>query len=291
MTLVARARSTDRRYYGVAEGLVTDVYDPLKEGRVKVKFPWFDENMESEWCRVAQIYAGNGYGAFFIPEVGDEVLVSFVHGDMRLPVILGGLYNGKDKPPSQRAQDKDEKLVRTKGKHEILMDDSNGKQRVRIKTTAGHSADLSDHDKKIELKSTGGHTATLDDQGKKIELKTTNGHTVTLDDQGRKLQVKSVGGNQITLDDSGLKITVQTAGGQSITMDASGIKLTATMVSISATSISLGGDSATHPLVLGDLLMSAYNAHTHNCTALGAPTGPPLSPMTPAQLSTTSKTS
>lgn len=272
MTLLARARSTDRRYYGVAEGIVTDVNDPKKEGRVKVKFPWFDEQMETEWCRVAQFYAGNDYGAFFIPETGDEVLIAFVHGDMRLPIILGGLYNGQDKPPSARSAEKDQKLIRTKGKHEILLDDSNGKQRVRIKTNGGHSADLTDQDRKIEIKST-------------------QGHSVTLDDQGQKIAVKTSSGNQVTLDDGGTKITIQTSGGQSIVLESGSIKLTATSVVVSATSVKLGGDAASQSLVLGEALMAAYNAHTHNCTAVGAPTGPPLSPMTQAVLSTTSKTS
>ena len=57
---------------------------------------------ESDWCRVVQPYAGNGYGAVFVPEKGDEVLVAFVHGDMRFPIVIGGLYNGKDKPPTAR---------------------------------------------------------------------------------------------------------------------------------------------------------------------------------------------
>ena len=51
--------------------------------------------------RRASSYAGNGYGSFFVPEVGDEVLVAFVQGDMRYPIILGGLYNGEDKPPTR----------------------------------------------------------------------------------------------------------------------------------------------------------------------------------------------
>ena len=96
----SRTRTTDKRYYGIAEGIVTDVNDPQKEGRIKVKFPWFDDQMESEWCRVRQYFAGDGHGAFFIPEVDAEVLVAFVHGDMRLPIIIGGLYNGVDKPPA-----------------------------------------------------------------------------------------------------------------------------------------------------------------------------------------------
>ena len=87
-----RSRSTDRRYYGVVEALVTNVIDdPEQECRVTLRFPFFDgATAESDWCRVVQPYAGNGYGAVFVPEVGDEVLVAFVHGDMRFPIVLGG---------------------------------------------------------------------------------------------------------------------------------------------------------------------------------------------------------
>lgn len=157
MNAVPRSRSTDQRYYGVAEALVTDVNDPQKLGRVKLKFPWFDPNMESEWCRVRQFYAGNDYGAFFIPEVGDEVLVSFIHGDMRLPIILGGLYNGKDKPPSHRANDKDEKMIRTKGGHQIILDDTQGSEKISIVDAKGNnSIVINTVDNSITIKSSQG---------------------------------------------------------------------------------------------------------------------------------------
>ena len=128
----ASSTETDRRFYGVYEGLVTDLTDPEKEGRVKLKFPWFDDQMETEWCRVRQAYAGNGYGVFFVPEVGDEVLVAFIQGDMRFPVIMGGLYNGKDKPPTHRDASKDEKVIRTKAGHQITLDDSKGAEKITI---------------------------------------------------------------------------------------------------------------------------------------------------------------
>jgi uncharacterized protein involved in type VI secretion and phage assembly len=96
MTAYARSRSTDKRFYGVAEALVTDVRN---DGQVKVTYPWFDDHMESEWARVVQFFAGPGHGAFFIPRINSEVLVAFIHGDMRFPVVLGGLFNGKDLPP------------------------------------------------------------------------------------------------------------------------------------------------------------------------------------------------
>lgn len=163
MSNTPRSRSTDQRYYGVAEGLVTDVDDPQQLGRVKLKFPWFDPEMESEWCRVRQFYAGNDYGAFFIPEVGDEVLVAFIHGDMRLPIILGGLYNGKDKPPSFRqGTTKDEKLIRTKGNNEILMVDSSGDKRIRIKTEAGQTIELEDPGNKITIKTATGQSVIIE---------------------------------------------------------------------------------------------------------------------------------
>ncbi len=96
MSNQSRTRTTDKRFYGVAEALVTDVRN---DGMVKVNFPWFNEEMVSEWCRVMQFFAGPDHGSFFIPKIGSEVLVSFIHGDMRLPVVLGGLFNGEDHPP------------------------------------------------------------------------------------------------------------------------------------------------------------------------------------------------
>lgn len=137
-----RSRSTDRRYYGVAEALVVEVEDPQGEGRVKVRFPWFDDRTVSAWCRVRQLYAGGGYGTFFIPEVGDEVLVAFVHGDLRLPIVLGGLYNGQDRPPVQRDASNDPKLIRTRGGHQVLLDDSRGKRKVEITDAAGNVVTL-----------------------------------------------------------------------------------------------------------------------------------------------------
>lgn len=85
---------------GVVVGLVTNAKDPNTECRVKVKFPWLDDTYESDWARVAQISAGNGYGAVMVPEVGDEVLVAFEQGDFRRPYVLAGLYNGVDKAPA-----------------------------------------------------------------------------------------------------------------------------------------------------------------------------------------------
>ena len=84
---------------GVVPGLVTNIDDPEQLGRVKVSFPWLGENAESHWLRVSSPGGGPKRGMLFLPEVGDEVLVGFAHGDPRTGFVLGGLHNGKDEPP------------------------------------------------------------------------------------------------------------------------------------------------------------------------------------------------
>ena len=140
-----RSRSTDHRFYGVVEAVVAKVTgDPGHECRVKLTFHFDGGKNESDWCRVVQPYAGNGYGAVFVPEKGDEVLVAFRHGDMRYPFVLGGLYNGTDKPPTDRTASRDQKLIRTKHGHRVLLDDSPGQEAIRVTTAGGRELILND---------------------------------------------------------------------------------------------------------------------------------------------------
>lgn len=89
---------------GVVVGLVTQVEDPEGRGRVKVHFPWLGENHETDWIRIAAGMAGDGRGAFFMPEIEDEVLVAFEHGDARFPYVVGFLWNGEDDPPADHVR-------------------------------------------------------------------------------------------------------------------------------------------------------------------------------------------
>ena len=170
-TVSSLQRSTDRRFFGVVEAIVVDVNDPAKEERVKVQFPWFDDNFTSEWSRVRQFYAGNGYGAFWIPEPQDEVLVAFIHGDMRQPIVLGGLYNGQDKPPTSRDKTKNEKLIRTLKGHQILFDDSDGKEKIVIvDSKQKNRIEIDTEANSITVKSDGGKIILEADE---IEMKAT----------------------------------------------------------------------------------------------------------------------
>ncbi|MGH9269111.1 MAG: VgrG-related protein, partial [Acidimicrobiales bacterium] len=83
---------------GLVIGIVDDNNDPDNLGRVKLQFPWLNDDYVSDWARVVQLGAGPESGAAFIPEVRDEVLVGFQFGDLRCPFVVGQLYNGTDKP-------------------------------------------------------------------------------------------------------------------------------------------------------------------------------------------------
>jgi phage baseplate assembly protein gpV len=166
------------RWPGVVSAIVTNTDDPQKWGRVKVKFPWMADDAESDWARVVGSGAGANAGFCSIPAVNDEVVVAFRHGDFGQPVVLGGLWNGKDALPKQVA------------------DVASGEQ-PQVRT----------------WQSPKGHQITLYDNGdNKLEIKTAGGHQVLLDDAGTKIMVKSSGGLTVTLDDGGQKITVESGG-------------------------------------------------------------------------------
>jgi uncharacterized protein involved in type VI secretion and phage assembly len=83
---------------GVVTAIVTDVKDPQRQLRVKVRFPWLSDTYGSDWIRTVQLGAGKDRGSMILPEVNDEVLVAFEHGDVRRPYVIGCLHNGVDTP-------------------------------------------------------------------------------------------------------------------------------------------------------------------------------------------------
>ena len=85
---------------GLTIGIVTNNKDPDGIGRVRVKFPALSDSEESWWARVASPGGGSNAGLMFMPQIDDEVLVGFEHGDLRRPFVLGGLWGTKAKPPS-----------------------------------------------------------------------------------------------------------------------------------------------------------------------------------------------
>jgi uncharacterized protein involved in type VI secretion and phage assembly len=137
----ARQRSSDEgggRFTGVVNAIVTNNNDPDSLGRVKVKFPWMSDSDESPWARIAAPMAGSGRGAYFLPEVDDEVLVAFFQGDPRFPYVIGALWSSKDPPPADNSNGKNTvRVIKSPRGHQVRFDDESGKELVEIIDASG----------------------------------------------------------------------------------------------------------------------------------------------------------
>ncbi|MCA1750811.1 MAG: type VI secretion system Vgr family protein [Cryomorphaceae bacterium] len=102
---------------------VSDNKDPKKWGRVRVKFDWSGD-VESPWIRMASMHAGDTRGMYFVPEVGDDVMVGFEGGCPENPYVIGSLYNGEYNFSGSYDSDNNLKSIKTKSGNEILFDDT-----------------------------------------------------------------------------------------------------------------------------------------------------------------------
>lgn len=185
-------QSPVEKWGGVVPAIVTDTDDPNQWARVKVKFPWMTDDAESDWARVVSPGAGTESGFCLVPEVGDEVIVAFEHGDINHPYVLGGVWNGNEAIPGP---------VSGAGSGEVPL--------VRSwRSTNGNEISIYDNaDKKIEILTAEGHRLVFDDTNKLVELTTSGGHKILLDDQAKKIEITDASGNSTTMEASGVKIS------------------------------------------------------------------------------------
>lgn len=131
------------RVYGVLPGEVVDVADPEGMGRILVNFHTLASEENSYWARIATLYSGNDRGILFRPEVGDEVLCTFEHGDIQYPYVLGGLWNGQETPPDSDSEN-NKKMIVTRSGHKITFDDAPLSEKIEIESKSGQKIVLDD---------------------------------------------------------------------------------------------------------------------------------------------------
>lgn len=137
--------------------------DPDDEYRVQVQLPLLRTGQVGLWARLGSFYASNSFGAEFYPEVGDEVVVAFMNGDPRFPVILGSLYSKKNPPPTPPDTANNQKSIVTRSK-------------LRI--------DFFEEPPAVEISTPGKQSVRLDDKNKTVTVKDMNGNTITMADSG-----------------------------------------------------------------------------------------------------------
>jgi len=146
-----------KKMNGVVTGIVKDLNDPENQGRILLQFPWLSDTQPSAWAPVAAAHAGKNRGAFLMPEVGDEVLVAFEHGDFDHPFIVGFLWNGADPPPETTNQNR---VILTPGGHTLRFEDAPGARRVIVRSSGGLTITLDDTQQSITIQG-GGRMITM----------------------------------------------------------------------------------------------------------------------------------
>lgn len=170
--------------------------DPEGLGRVQLSFPEYSEVNLSKWARVAGFMAGGGdktpesWGSYFLPDIGDEVLVAFEHGDFNRPVVIGSLWNRKAPPPETNQGDNAKKLLKTRTGMQILFDETPKQENLSIRDKAGNtfvldskpgkeSISLTDKDGSRIRIGTGGDIAVTHKAGSAITLKADGSVTIS----------------------------------------------------------------------------------------------------------------
>ena len=137
--------------------------DPEAQYRVQVTIPILQADSEAVWARLGNFYGSNSFGSFFIPEIGDEVILGFMNQDPSHPIILGSLYSSKNKPPYELTADNFIKAIVTRSKLTMEYDDD--KKVITLITPGKNKIVISDDAKSILLEDQTGNTVELNSSG------------------------------------------------------------------------------------------------------------------------------
>jgi uncharacterized protein involved in type VI secretion and phage assembly len=206
---------------------VVSVEDPDRQTRVQIRLlncDGVDDQDGPIWARVAVPFAGADRGAFFLPDVGDEVLVVFLNGDPRFPMVVGGLWNGHDQAPDSLPGDRVDRWTMTgkAGTKFSIVEEQSGQEKIVFETPAGVKGTLTD------------------EAGGKIKLE--------------------AAGNTVTMETSG--VTIQAAA--KVTVQASQVEVSAGMVTVNAGMSKFSGVVQCDTLITNTVVSTMYTPGAGN---------------------------
>jgi type VI secretion system secreted protein VgrG len=228
---------------GLIDGETTGSACIDEMGRYKVRMHYdmsaFDADISSKYMRLTQPYSGSKYGFHFPSHKDAEMVFACIDGDPDKPVGLGVVPNAETVSPVVNAN-KYQNIIRTAGGNEILMDDTDGRQKVRIVSNGQNLIEIDDENRVIGLRTVDGSSILLDDKNQTVVwnakenritmsskkgeemicISTASAQTITMDDKCGNIAIISKDGNRISLDDKNKKITISDSKSKNaITMD------------------------------------------------------------------------
>jgi uncharacterized protein involved in type VI secretion and phage assembly len=212
---------------GVFLAEVSDLKDPDNLGRVQIRLHAANGLAGQDlplWAGVVSAGAGNDRGSWWIPDVGDLVVVAFLQGDARFPVVLGGLWHGQAAAPESM--------------------DGAGNNYLKV------------------MRSRNGVKLTLDDQDgrEKLVLETPGGQRLTLQDGPGQCELSDRHGNSIKLEASGITVTASAK----VTVNASTVEVSAGMVTVNAGMSKFSGVVQCDTLISNSVVSASYTPGAGN---------------------------
>lgn len=180
---------------GLQTGVVTAIHDdPDGEDRIQIRLPIIDPENEGIWARVASLDAGDGRGAFFRPEIDDEVIVGFINDDPRDAIVLGMMHSSAKPAPIVASEENNEKGFITKSELKILFDDDT--KIITIITPNENKVILSDDEGSITVEDENGNSVVMDSSG------------ITMNSDG---DVNITAGGDVNIEGSNVNVTASSS--------------------------------------------------------------------------------
>jgi uncharacterized protein involved in type VI secretion and phage assembly len=158
---------TGSSFFGLYPGIVSDIVDPDRLGRIQVSFPSLgDDGTEVRaWATLLTPYADNDQGFVALPEVGTQVVVAFEAGDPHRGYVVGACWNGKEMMPVTPTRPNNKRVIKTRSRSLLEFDDTDGAAKVTLATGTGHKVVLDEGAGQIEVTHRDGSSITLNAAG------------------------------------------------------------------------------------------------------------------------------
>lgn len=218
------------KIYGVVIGKVENNIDKEGLGRVQLSFPHLSDINLSNWARIAASMAGGdkttstSWGTYFLPDIGDEVLVAFEQGDINKPVVIGSLWNGLARPPEVNKSSNEKKVIKMKSGMQIVFDETTGSENLFLQDKAGSTIkmDSREGNESLLLQDKAGSMIKMDSAKGDIIIEAKNTVTIKSEQSGMQIILDSTSGSENLLlkNKKGSMIKIDSAN--NITINAKG---------------------------------------------------------------------